>query len=153
MTIDRSIPNSPTIRPLERDRCEVILRQQHVGRVAFARHDRVDITPLHYVYVDGWIYGRTSPGAKMEIVAHNRWVAFEVNEVTGLFDWRSVVVHGAWYAHEQAPPSEHDAWTRGIAALQALLPGTLTADDPVPFRTIVFRIHAAEITGRECRPS
>ena len=142
----------PVIRSLDRTECEALLARNHIGRVAYALHDRVSITPLHYVFLDGWLYGRTSHGAKIGIVAHNHWVAFEVDEVAGLFDWRSVVVHGGWYPYDSAPPSEHAVWDRGIAALRELLPGTLTANDPVPFRTVVFRIHAAEITGRESRP-
>ena len=30
--------------------------------------------------------------------------------------------------------------------------GTLTPNDPIPFRTVVFRIFVDEVTGRECRP-
>jgi uncharacterized protein len=146
-------PPLPVIRTLDRGECDAILARNHIGRVAFALHDRVDIAPLHYVFLDGWLYGRTSHGAKLGIIPHNHWVAFEVDEVAGLLDWRSVIVRGGWYSYDAAPPAEQAAWDRGIAALQELLPGTLTPNDPVPFRTVVFRIHTAEITGRECRPA
>jgi uncharacterized protein len=144
---------TPVIRSLDRAECEAILTRNHIGRVAYALHDRVDITPLHYVFLDGWLYGRTSHGAKLGVIPHNHWVAFEVDEVAGLLDWSSVVVRGGWYSYDPAPPSEQPAWDRGIAALRELLPGTLTPNDPVPFRTVVFRIHTAEITGRESRPA
>jgi uncharacterized protein len=147
------LQHAPVIRSLDRSECEVILARNHIGRVAYALHDRVDIAPLHYVFLDGWLYGRTSHGAKLGIVAHNHWVAFEVDEVAAVLDWRSVIVRGGWYPYDAAPPSEHAAWDRGIAALRQLVPDTLTPNDPVPFRTVVFRIHAAEITGRECRPA
>lgn len=144
---------TPRFRELDRRACEAILAKHSVGRLAFALHDRVDIAPLHYALVDGWIYGRTSLGAKLNSVAHNRWVAFEVDEVDGPFDWRSVVVHGAWYHWDSAPPAEQATWERGIEALRRLVPGTLEASDPVPFRTVVFRVHLAEVTGRECTSS
>jgi uncharacterized protein len=143
---------TPQFRELDREACEAMLSTHSVGRLAFASHNRVDIEPLHYALVDGWLYGRTSPGNKLTSIAHNRWVAFEVDEINGLFEWRSVVVHGAWYLWENAPPAEQPAWERGIGALRALVPDTLTPQDPVPFRTVVFRIHLAEVTGRECRP-
>ena len=136
---------------LDRAACEAMLERNHIARIAFAMHERVDIEPLHYAFVDGWIYGRTSAGRKLDVVAHHRWVALEVDEVAGLFDWRSVVVHGAWYAMASAPPSELARWNRGVEALQALVPGSLTKDDPAPFRSVVFRIEVAEVTGRECR--
>ena len=105
----------PVIRSLDRTECEALLARNHIGRVAYALHDRVSITPLHYVFLDGWLYGRTSHGAKIGIVAHNHWVAFEVDEVARLFDWRSVVVHGGGTPTiPRHPPS-----TRcGIAALR-----------------------------------
>lgn len=76
----------PIIQTLDRGECEAILARNHIGRVAYALHDRVDIAPLHYVLLDGWLYGRTSHGGKLSIIAHNHWVAFEVDEVAGLLD-------------------------------------------------------------------
>jgi uncharacterized protein len=139
----------PLVRTLTDSVCQDVLARNHIGRVAFAYHDRVNIAPLHYVVADGWIYGRTSPGGKLEVVAHNHWVAFEVDEIAGLFDWRSVVVHGAWYLRETASGPDAPAWDAGIAQLRALIPGSFTSDDPMPFRSVVFRIHVAEVTGVE----
>src|ERR1700674_3988756 len=106
--------------------CETILARNTVGRVAFSLRDHVDIEPLHYVLVDGWLYGRTSRGSKLATVARNRWVAFEVDEIDGPFDWRSVVVHGAWYSRRpDTPPIEQPGWQAVLAALTKLVPGTL----------------------------
>ena len=66
--------------------CLALLARNQVGRLAFTFHDRVDIQPLHYVYEAGWIYGRTSQGTKLATLAHHQWVAFEVDEVEGLFE-------------------------------------------------------------------
>ena len=145
--------SQPRIHELDRAVCEAILRRHTVGRLAFTAHNRVDIEPLHYVFIDGWIYGRTSPGRTVDAVAHQHHVAFEIDEVAGPFDWRSVIVHGGWYRMDSAPPDELPRWEQGVEALRKLVPGSLTKDDPVPFRTVVFRIHVAEITGRECLPS
>src|SRR5690349_15736001 len=84
--------SAPTFRELPRDECDALLARNHVGRVAFSFHDRVDLEPVHYVYAEGWIHGRTAPGAKVAVLRHHPWVAFEVDEVEGLFDWQSVVV-------------------------------------------------------------
>src|SRR5215213_396085 len=110
-----STPNPPTIRALDRRECEEILARNHVGRLAYTRDGHVDIEPLHYVYSDGWIYGRTSHGAKWNAVTYT-WapVAFEVDEVAGLFDWRSVVLHGGFYAIPQDGAEwEQAEWRRG----------------------------------------
>ena len=141
--------DKPTLTTLTHSECEVILARNVVGRLAFSFHDRVDIEPLHYVFSEGWLYGRTSPGSKLDLLGHSRWVAFEVDEVEGLFDWRSVVVHGGFYILLPAVSKREAAtWLRGIEILRELLPETWAADDPVPFRTVLFRIQAETLTGR-----
>jgi len=139
---------APQFRPLTERECHRVLARNHVGRLAYSLHDRVDIEPLHYAFVDGWLYGRTSLGSKLVSLAHNHWVAFEVDEVDGIFDWRSVVVHGGWYTQELAAPGEAASWDKGIRQLRRLVPGSLSTADPVPFRWVIFRIQAAEISGR-----
>jgi hypothetical protein len=146
--------SAPRIRTLDRAECEAVLARNAVGRLAFSFHDRVDIEPIHYVYADGWLYGRTSPGSKLVTLRHNRWVALEVDEIDGLFDVRSVVVHGAFYT--LSPDNATDdaqAWERAIELLRRLIPESWTGDDPVSFRTVVFRIHVDHVTGREASTS
>ena len=142
----------PHFRELTRSEIETVLHRNHVGRVAFSFHDRVDIEPIHYVFENGWLYGRTSSGTKLATIEHHRWVAFEVDEVHGIFDWRSVVVKGALYLIDADTPEHRDfAFTRGVQLLRELVPETFTADDPTPFRRLIFRIHLDEVTGREAR--
>lgn len=140
---------TPTFRMLDRDEIEAVLRRNHVGRLAYSLHDRVDIEPISYVFDQGWIYGRTSHGSKLTTIAHHRWVAFEVDEAKGAFDWLSVVVKGAFYLVGPHTTDRDDpAFAHGVALLRALVPETLTANDPTPFRDSVFRIHLDEVTGR-----
>ena len=140
---------APRFRILGRTACASLLGRNTVGRLAFSLHDRVDIEPLHYVFDGGWLYGRTSPGSKLLTIPHNHWVAFEVDEIDGVFDWRSVVVHGALYVvSPDVTARERRAWDRGIQLLRCVVPDTGAPTDPVPFRTVVFRIHADEMTGR-----
>src|SRR2546423_116632 len=94
----------PVIRVLTLHESLDLLACNHVGRIAYAFHDRVDILPVHYVYDAGWIYGRTSEGTKLIALAHNPWVAFEVDVIRGLFDWESVVVHGSFHQLDPEGP-------------------------------------------------
>jgi nitroimidazol reductase NimA-like FMN-containing flavoprotein (pyridoxamine 5'-phosphate oxidase superfamily) len=145
--------SSPSFRSLSSSECEKILSRNHVARIAFSFHDRVDIEPVHYVYEHGWMFGRTSPGSKLTTLAHSHWMAAEVDEVDALFDWRSVVVHGAFYTvSPDVPGAEATAWARGVELLRTLIPLTATADDPVPFRTVIFQIKVDEMIGREATP-
>lgn len=140
---------APQFESLARDECETVLARNHVGRLAYSFHDQVDIQPIHYVFADGWLYGRTSQGWKLATLRHSQWVAFEVDEIEAVFEWRSVVVRGAFYPlSPDGPMAEATAWEHGIDLLRRLVPETWTSTDPVAFRTTVFRIHVDTITGR-----
>ena len=140
---------TPRFRELDRAECLAILQRHFVGRMAFARKDGVDIEPIHYVLDDGWLYGRTQPGTKLEALTHNRWVAFEVDEVDALFDWRSVVVKGGFYIlRAEGSAQEQETYRQGLDILRRLVPETLTDADPLPERAIIFRIHIDELSGR-----
>jgi len=147
--VSAPIHRRPSIRPLSQHECFALLARNHVGRLAFAFHDRVDIQPLNYVYEAGWIYGRTSEGAKLVTLAHHQWVAFEVDEVDGAFDWRSVVVQGSFHRLDpDSPVPDAAAEAHGVQLLKIVVPETFTPGDPAPFRTVVFRIALGETTGR-----
>jgi nitroimidazol reductase NimA-like FMN-containing flavoprotein (pyridoxamine 5'-phosphate oxidase superfamily) len=143
----------PTFRALDRPECDAILARNAVGRIAYTLRGRVDIEPIHYAFDDGWLYGRTSEGSKLDVLAHHPWVAFEVDEIRGTFDWASVVVHGTFYRMQpEGSYIERQAYARALAALRQLLPGTLSADDPVPTRRVVFGVHIDDVTGRAASP-
>ncbi|MEO8623486.1 MAG: pyridoxamine 5'-phosphate oxidase family protein [bacterium] len=142
------VASGPVMRTLRPAECLAMLKRGVVGRMAFSFHDRVDITPIHYVYADGWLYARTSHGAKMSTLRHRPWVALEVDEVMGVFDWSSVVVHGTVYTMEPAQGPDFARWQKGVALLRKLIPETATARDPVPFRSIVFGIFIDSMSGR-----
>ncbi|HEU4699183.1 MAG TPA: pyridoxamine 5'-phosphate oxidase family protein [Gemmatimonadales bacterium] len=144
---------TPTFRELARAEADAILARNHVGRMAFV-HERVDIEPIHYVYANGVITCRTAWGTKLEALRHQHAVAFEVDEVEGPFDWRSVVVHGLAYIAEPTG-SEHEerVYQESLAALRTLMPGALEPGDPAPFRTVILRIHIDAVHGRAASTS
>jgi nitroimidazol reductase NimA-like FMN-containing flavoprotein (pyridoxamine 5'-phosphate oxidase superfamily) len=119
--------------------------------LAFSFRDRVDIQPIHYVYDNNWLIGRTGVGSKLVKLAHHPWCAFEVDEVHGLFHWDSVVVHGSFTLLDPKLGSS-DLYTRAVERLQQFIPGTFTDDDPAPERVIPFAVHIDELRGRSARP-
>lgn len=141
--------NSVSIRELENDEIHALLSRNYVGRIAFSLYDRVDIRPIHYVYADNWLYGRTSPSDKLVTLRHNQWVAFEVDEVKGPFDWKSVVAHGSFYhLTDESAPQLLEQRDEALKLLRAFIPETLRETDPVPFRTELFAIAIDRLTGR-----
>ena len=134
---------------LDRAECDAFLASQTVGRLAFTFRDRVDIEPIHFVYQDGWIFGRTQIGTKVNVLAHHPWVAFEADSVQGLFEWQSVVVHGRIeFPDPDGSPVEREHFARAVTAFQSLVPDAFTPDDPTPGRELAFTIAVQEISGR-----
>lgn len=146
--------DEPAVKPIEfreltRTESEQILMRNHVGRIAFAFQGRVDVEPIGYVYFEGGIYARTTPGTKLTVLAHHPWVAFEVDEVRGPFDWESVVVKGTVYPVELGDTRRsREAYDKALAVIRQAMPDAFTAYDPVPERSVLLRIHVHEIEGR-----
>jgi nitroimidazol reductase NimA-like FMN-containing flavoprotein (pyridoxamine 5'-phosphate oxidase superfamily) len=141
----------PQFSELTADEARALLKRLHVGRLAFTLHDRVDIEPINYASDGEWIFGRTSAGSKLTTLLHHPFCAFETDEVRDLFDWSSVVVKGTFYLLDPGLGST-DTYRRALQLLRDLLPGTFSAEDPVPQRDILFGIFVHDITGRAATP-
>jgi hypothetical protein len=139
----------PVFRELTPEECVALLERTYVGRIAYVLHNQVEIAPVHYVYDGGWLVGRTAEGTKLAALRHHPWVAFEVDHSEGLFDWQSVIVHGAFYALDRVGPyGERARWDHAVERLRRLVPAAFTPADPTPERDHVFRIHVGAMTGR-----
>jgi nitroimidazol reductase NimA-like FMN-containing flavoprotein (pyridoxamine 5'-phosphate oxidase superfamily) len=141
---------APSYLTLDEAEARAFLARQHVGRIAFSLHDRVDIEPINYTYDGGWILGRTSVGTKLSTLAHHPWCAFEADHVHGPFDWTSVVAKGTFYLLDPEEGSP-DVYAKALASVRALTPDVFTPSDPAPHRDILFGIFVNEITGRSAR--
>jgi nitroimidazol reductase NimA-like FMN-containing flavoprotein (pyridoxamine 5'-phosphate oxidase superfamily) len=141
--------NQPEFHVLDRAECEALLTSQQVGRLAFSFRDRVDIEPIHYVYANGNIYGRTQYGTKVNVLAHHPWIAFEVDEITSLFEWRSVVVHGRIvFPDPEGSPPDVERFAQVVEMFRTLVPTAFDVNDPTPARELAFIIAVQEMTGR-----
>ena len=142
---------APVFRPLSTREITALLRRNHVGRIAFSFHDLVDIRPIHFLFDGEWLFGRTSVSDKLITLRHNQWVAFEVDEITGPLDWKSVVIRGTFYKLNP-DGSKHDIalYHRALKAVRKLSPDALTEKDKVGFRTELFGIYIDATSGRSC---
>jgi nitroimidazol reductase NimA-like FMN-containing flavoprotein (pyridoxamine 5'-phosphate oxidase superfamily) len=139
----------PVFRDLDEAEVSELLARNHVGRMAYSFQNRVDIEPISYVFADGAIYMRTEPGSKLTTLAHAPWVAFEVDEIDGPFDWRSVVVHGTVYVLENTGSPEARAnYRAAVDRLRELMPDALSESDPVPARRVVLKLYPSQAVGR-----
>lgn len=145
---------APLFKALSRQECESVLLRNNVGRIAYAVHDRVSIVPIHYVFVNGWIYGRTTSAGKLRQILRNRRIAFEVDEHSDLFDWQSVIVHGPLYVIQaDTTQLSRSVYRTAVSVIRRLVPDSFSEEDPVPFRDQLFRIRALDVSGRAAEPN
>jgi hypothetical protein len=154
VTADTGGTMATTLQPrfgeLSAEESATLLREHTVGRIAYSWRDHVDIEPIHYVYDGHAIFGRTSAGAKLLTLRHSPWVAFEVDEVRGAYDWRSVVAHGTVYVlRPDGSPTDRRLYQRALALLRTVEPAALTDDDPAPWRHVLFQLGVDRLSGRE----
>ena len=146
-----ALPAMPiTIRSLSADECRTVLARHHLGRLAYAYKQRVDIEPLHFVADGEWLYLRTARGSKVSMLEHQPWVALEVDEVIGMFEWTSVVVHGSVQLLTPSDGPEGEArWNHSVATFRTLVPAAFADGDPTPHRDIMLRVHLSHMEGRQ----
>lgn len=140
------------LRALSPRQCEALLARNMVGRIAFAHRGQVNIAPMLYVFVDGWLYARADAAMRVAI-RHNRWVAVEVAEVKGVSDWQSVVARGACYSTTGGRSTADAAIPDAIAHLRSKVPEMSRPGASARFRTAIYRVHVDQLTGYSARSS
>lgn len=143
----------------ERAEVEEVLRAAHVGRLGTCVEGEPYIVPLSFVYDDGriWFHGALE-GKKMEQIAENPQVCFEVDEsvlVPGgdscgySFNYRSVVINGVARII-QNPEGRLKAL---ISLGEKYAPGKgneLTSERLATFKSLaVVEIEIEEMTGKK----
>jgi hypothetical protein len=73
---------------------EDVLRTATIGRIGCRDGDSVYVVPISFVRDDGCAYGHSAEGRKLTLMLAAPEVCFEVEDVHGLSDWRSVVARG-----------------------------------------------------------
>jgi len=93
---------------------------------------------------------RTLERAEIDaLLARHPWVAFEVDEVDGPFDWRSAAVHSTVYElTPRGPEAQARLYDQAVEMVRGLIPETFTEADPAPFRNVILRVNVEEVSRR-----
>ena len=157
-TVSDNPPTDPAdakhvaIRDLSRREFEALLTKHHVGRLGISFHDRVRVELANYAYHKGWIYARTEQGSDLASMQHHPWAAFEVDEIDGMYDWRTVEVSGSIELIAKGSAfARSSVFETAVQLMRTVVPAVLTSNDPIPERVQILRIHVDEIRGREAR--
>ncbi|MGZ3839290.1 MAG: pyridoxamine 5'-phosphate oxidase family protein [Flavisolibacter sp.] len=149
------------IGELSSQQVEDLLSEQVIGRIACYHEDFIYLVPLSYAYDGQYVYARSFDGLKLEIMRKNPNICFEVDNVSDMANWQSVI---AWGRFEEL--KEEEARKQG---LQTLLRRHLPLSSSItthlgktwPFSEtdleeitgVVFRILITRKTGRYERTS
>jgi uncharacterized protein len=127
--------------PLHPDEIEDILFSHHVGHLACVVDGKPYVVPITYAYAGGVLYGRTTPGRKVDALRTQPDAAFNVEEHREPRRWRSVILEGI-YEEIDDPGARQEATTVLETADPSVQPGP---------DTIVFRIRVTRKSGRWVR--
>lgn len=93
------------IGELNEQQIEALLRETVVGRIACHQDDFIYPVPVSYAYDETYIYAHSNEGTKLDVMRKNPNVCFEVDDVTDMTNWRSVI---AWGRFEELTAENRD---------------------------------------------
>lgn len=71
-----------------------ILASQAIGRLACTDGKLPYVIPVTYCYDGKYIFGQTNEGMKLKILRKNPNVCFEVDRMTDMRNWQTVIITG-----------------------------------------------------------
>ena len=128
---------------LSDDEVQAILRRNHLGRLACTVNDRPYVVPINYAFDSGFVYACASLGRKIETMREQPLVCFEVDEIRGPSDWKSVVAEGVY---EEL--SDDRQRRSALARINGHGPGAVGRSFDAAAPVIVFRIRLTDLAGR-----
>lgn len=133
-----------------------ILSSQVVGRLACTDGKQPYIVPVTYTYDGEYIYGQTNEGTKLKILRKNPNVCFEVDMMTDMANWQSVIVFGKFeeLKEGEAGKARNILFGRVFSLMTSSTIHTHEhevmekLDDSNRIKYVMYRIKIIKVTGR-----
>lgn len=146
---------------LTKDQIEELLHTQGIGRIGCHMNGQTYVVPVSFAYDGESVICHSAEGKKINMMRSNPQVCFEVDHMTNMANWQSVI---AWGMYEELHGDD------AIHGMQALLdkfmratisqtihnPGLAPGSEHGAGRVVkavVYKIHLQEKTGRFEVPS
>lgn len=143
------------INILDEANIEELLQQQIIGHLGCHADETTYVVPISYAYDGENIYAHTHEGKKIDMMRKNPKVCFQVDDLTDLSDWKSVIIMGEF--KELTDNEERKGAMQHLLKRELPLKTTTTTHigEMWPFDTnsidikgIVFKIKITEKNGR-----
>lgn len=133
-----------------------LLQSEVIGRLGCSAEGTTYVVPITYAFENGYIYGHTKEGLKVDLMRKNSSVCFEVDHIENMTSWQTVLIQGLFEELAGAEASD------GMEILTSrLMP--LSTSETVPSKyslehvhsrqnligeNVAFRVKVKEMTGR-----
>ena len=158
---------------LDKSQIDDLLKSELIGRVGCFDGNKVYVVPITFAYNDGYIYGHTKDGLKIQMMRNNPDVCFEIDWMKDLSNWKSVIVYGIFEElkgdeankgleilmksiisnlDRQSSPTEtygpDNLGIKNFAFQHSFLSPFLHSNNKEIFEIVVYRIKVNEATGK-----
>ena len=141
---------------LNQGEIEDVLHSQLLGRIGCHADNTTYIVPISYAYDGENIYARTLEGMKVDIMRKNPHVCFEVENMSNMANWKSVICWGEFEEVIKQADRQQALEKLQDRILPSFPSATTKLSPDWPFRTtdtdqitgLVFRIRLTRKTGR-----
>jgi nitroimidazol reductase NimA-like FMN-containing flavoprotein (pyridoxamine 5'-phosphate oxidase superfamily) len=141
---------------LNKEGIEGLLRNQVIGRIGCQLHNTVYVVPVSYAYDGAYIYVRSFEGKKIIMMRQNPAICFQVDNMTDLANWQSVIAYGEF--EELTDTNDRKKALEVLVNRRLPLVSSETTrlgkiwpfqpEDLNAIEGIVFRVRLTEKTGR-----
>ncbi len=133
-----------------------VLSSQVVGRLACTDGKQPYIVPVTFTYDGEYIYGQSNEGTKLEMARKNPNICFEVDTMTDMRNWQSVVVYGKIeeLKNEEAEKARDIFFGRVYPLMTSATihsyghEVTGKIDDSTRIKNVMYKIKIKKVTGR-----
>ncbi len=133
-----------------------LLSSQVIGRLACIDGKQPYIVPVTYCYDGVYIYGQTNEGKKLDILRKNKNVCFEVDAMTDMRNWQSVIVYGTFeILKNKESERARETFLNTIFPLMTSSTvhkhehdTSVAVDDNTRIKYTMYRIRIKKMTGR-----
>lgn len=133
-----------------------VLASQAIGRLACINGKQPYVVPVTYAYDGKYIYGQTMDGLKLKLLRKNPNICFEVDIITDMTNWQTVLVFGKFeeLKSEEAKKAREQLFDRVFPLLTSSTIHPFEhdekskIDDSRRIKPVMYRIRISKITGR-----
>lgn len=133
-----------------------VLSSQAVGRLGCSDGKQPYIIPVTYAYDGKHIYGQVIEGTKLKLLRKNPKVCFEVDLITNMANWQSVLVYGVFeeVKNAEAKKAREFLFDRVFPLMTSSTVHPFgheekgKVNDSTRIKPVMYRIKISKITGR-----